>query len=74
MDKQLEVFKNFDGILVITTDHITSVKTKSHESGKVPLLIYGKGKDTVKTFDEFSVRKGRLKNYVPIKLWKYVLK
>ena len=74
IDKQLEMFKNFDGILVVTTDHITSVKTKSHEPGKVPLLIYGKGKDSVKTFDEFSVKKGRLKNYIPLKIWKTVLK
>jgi 2,3-bisphosphoglycerate-independent phosphoglycerate mutase len=44
--------------------------------GKVPLLIFckGKGTDKVKTFDEFSVKKGRLKNYNPAKLWKYVLR
>lgn len=74
IDKYMEMFKKFDGILVVTTDHITSVKTKSHEPGKVPLLIYGKGKDKVKTFDEFAVKKGRLKNYVPSKIWRYVLK
>jgi 2,3-bisphosphoglycerate-independent phosphoglycerate mutase len=73
IDKKMEMFKKFDGILVVTTDHITSVKTKSHEPGKVPLLIYGKGKDKVKTFDEFAVKKGRLKNYLPVKIWKSVL-
>jgi 2,3-bisphosphoglycerate-independent phosphoglycerate mutase len=42
--------------------------------GKVPLLIYGKGKDRVKTFDEFSVKKGKLKNFTPKKVWSYVFK
>lgn len=74
IDKKLETFKKFDGILVITTDHITSTKFKVHMPGKVPLLIYGKGKDRVKTFDEFSVKKGKLKNYVPLKMWKYIFK
>lgn len=74
IDKHLEAFRKFNGILVVTTDHITSVKTKSHEPGKVPLLIYGLGKDSVNTFDEFSVKKGRLKNYVPMKIWRTVLK
>jgi 2,3-bisphosphoglycerate-independent phosphoglycerate mutase len=74
IDKYLDMFKKFDGILVVTTDHITSVEHKSHMPGKVPLLIYGKAKDNVKTFDEFAVKKGRLKNYSPLKLWKSVLK
>lgn len=72
IDKKLEVFKKFDGILIVTTDHITSTEFKIHMPGKVPLLIFGKGKDKVKTFDEFSVKKGRLKNYNPRKLWKFV--
>lgn len=74
VDKYLDMFKKFDGILVITTDHITSVEFKNHMPGKVPLLIYGKGKDGVKTFDEFAVKKGKLKNYVPLKIWKHVFK
>lgn len=74
IDKKLEMFKKFGGIVIITCDHITSVEFKSHMPGKVPLLIYGKGKDKVKTFDEFAVREGKLKNYNPVKLWKYVLK
>ncbi len=75
IDKKLEAFKKFDGVLIVTTDHITSTEFKTHMPGKVPLLIFGKGKVTnkVKTFDEFSVKKGRLKNYTPQKLWKYVL-
>lgn len=72
IDKRLEAFKKFDGILIVTTDHITSTEFKSHMPGKVPLLIFGLNKDKVNTFDEFSVKKGRLKNFTPSKLWKYI--
>jgi 2,3-bisphosphoglycerate-independent phosphoglycerate mutase len=74
VDKKLEMFKKFDGIVIVTCDHITSTKLKSHMSGKVPILIYGLGKDGSKTFDEFSVKKGKLKNYTPSKLWKLVFR
>ena len=74
VDKRLEAFKNFKGVLIITCDHITSTELRRHMPGKVPLLIYGKGKDRVKTFDEFSVKKGKLKNFTPKKLWRYVYK
>jgi 2,3-bisphosphoglycerate-independent phosphoglycerate mutase len=72
VDKRLEAFKKFDGILVVTCDHITSTEHKAHMPGKVPILIFGKGKDKVDKFDEFSVKKGKLKNYTPKKLWKFV--
>jgi len=74
VDKRLEMFKNFKGVLIVTCDHITSTQLKSHIPGKVPLLVYGKGKDRVKNFDEFSVKKGKLKNFTPTKLWKYAFK
>jgi 2,3-bisphosphoglycerate-independent phosphoglycerate mutase len=72
IDKKLESFKSFDGILVVTCDHITSCETKKHEYGYVPLLVYGRGKDKSKRFDEFETKKGKLKNYNGAKLWKYV--
>jgi 2,3-bisphosphoglycerate-independent phosphoglycerate mutase len=73
LDKRLEMLKKFDGILVLTSDHITSSIEGKHMPGPVPLLVYGKAKDAVKIFDEFSVKKGKLKNFTPMKLWKYVL-
>jgi 2,3-bisphosphoglycerate-independent phosphoglycerate mutase len=73
IDEYLDDFKNFDGILILTCDHITSCKTRKHEYGPVPILIYGKGKDRVERFDEFSVKKGRLKLIDGKKLWKVVL-
>lgn len=73
LDKKLERFRKFDGVLVLTTDHITSTENRMHMSGKVPVLVYGRGKDAMKTFDETSVKKGKLKNYIPLKLLKYAL-
>jgi len=74
IDSRLEDFKNFDGILIITSDHITSSKKREHLHGPVPLLVYGlKKKDKVKSFDEMTVRKGKLKNFTPSKLWRLVL-
>ena len=74
VDVFLEKFKNFDGILIVTCDHITSTKNKRHEHGPVPFLIYGsKMKDKIKSFDEFSAKKGKLGLIAPSKLWKLVL-
>ena len=72
IDKRLESFKSFGGILVITCDHITSCKHKQHIPGPVPVLVYGRRKDRVKRFDEFSVKKGLLKRLSGRQLWKYV--
>ncbi|MFH0711472.1 MAG: 2,3-bisphosphoglycerate-independent phosphoglycerate mutase [Candidatus Aenigmatarchaeota archaeon] len=72
IDQRMDMFKDFDGILVFTADHITATKLRAHAEGAVPVMIYGKGKDKIKKFDEFSVKKGKLKLTTPIKLWKYV--
>lgn len=72
IDESMEMFRNFDGIVIVTCDHITACKTRRHEWGPVPLLVYGKGKDSVEKFDEFSVKKGRLKLINGKKLWKFV--
>jgi 2,3-bisphosphoglycerate-independent phosphoglycerate mutase len=72
IDAKLERFENFDGILILTCDHITSCETKKHMPGPVPVLIYGKKKDKVKTFDEFHAKKGSIKKISGRQLWKYV--
>ena len=72
-DSWLGKLRSFEGILIVTCDHITSCLHRSHLPGKVPLLVYGKEMDRVKRFDELSVQKGSLKNFTPLKLWKYVL-
>jgi 2,3-bisphosphoglycerate-independent phosphoglycerate mutase len=73
VDGFLEEFKKFDGILIVTCDHITSTINRRHEWGPVPVLVYGKGsKDRVQKFDEFSAKKGKLKLMTPSKFWKFV--
>lgn len=60
IDEYLEDFRDFDGILVVTCDHITSCKTRRHEYGPVPVLVYGAGRDSAQAFDEFEAEKGKL--------------
>lgn len=72
VDKKLEMFKKFRSVFVLTTDHITSTELGKHMPGPVPVLVYGRGKDRVRTFDEFSVKKGKLKNYTGLRLLKYI--
>jgi len=60
IDMHLGDLKNFDGIIVLTCDHITSSQRGTHEYGPVPVLVYGKKKDPVKTFDEKHVQEGSL--------------
>lgn len=72
IDARLEPFKKFNGILVLTCDHITSSESGMHERGSVPVLVYGKKKDDVKTFDEESVKKGLLKTMSGRELMKYI--
>lgn len=74
IDTFFEKLLDFEGILIVTCDHITSCKTKKHEFGYVPLLIHGKGKDRIRSFNEMSVKKGKLKKFNGKKLWRFVLK
>ncbi len=72
IDRKLEAFKDFNGILVVTCDHITSCKLRAHAYGPVPVLVFGKGKDKVKTWNEFSVKKGKLGLITGKGLWEFV--
>ncbi|MEM5766534.1 MAG: phosphoglycerate mutase [Candidatus Aenigmatarchaeota archaeon] len=73
IDDYLGRLRYFDGILIITSDHITSCKTRKHEFGPVPILVYGKGIDNVQKFDELSVKKGKIGLINGKNLWKIVL-
>jgi 2,3-bisphosphoglycerate-independent phosphoglycerate mutase len=74
IDKEMKVFMEFDGILVITSDHITSTKLKEHHPGPVPVVVFGKDIDNVEKFDEISAKKGKLGLINGKKLLKYVMK
>jgi len=72
IDRQMNIFRNFNGIVVISCDHITSTLQRKHEYGAVPVLLYGKGKDKTKTFDEFEAKKGKLGLTEMSKVWRKV--
>ncbi|MGC8812626.1 MAG: 2,3-bisphosphoglycerate-independent phosphoglycerate mutase [Candidatus Aenigmatarchaeota archaeon] len=74
IDRKLEHFKNFKGILVVTCDHITSCKTRKHEFGPVPVLVYGKGKGRAKSFSEMEAEKGKLGLITGKKLMEFILR
>jgi 2,3-bisphosphoglycerate-independent phosphoglycerate mutase len=74
IDRKLERFKNFKGILVVTCDHITSCKTRKHEFGPVPVLVYGLGKGKSKAFNEIEAEKGKLGLITGKKLMDLILK
>ncbi|MEM5834886.1 MAG: 2,3-bisphosphoglycerate-independent phosphoglycerate mutase [Candidatus Aenigmatarchaeota archaeon] len=73
IDRKLERFRNFKGILVVTCDHITSCKTRKHEFGAVPVLVYGKGKGKSKSFNEMEAEKGKLGLITGKKLMEFIL-
>ncbi len=72
IDKKLGAFKNFDGIVVVTCDHITSCKSKSHVIGPVPVVVYGRKKDDVSSFSEKTAKEGSLKLMSGRELLKFV--
>lgn len=72
IDVHLESYRDFEGIVVLTCDHITSSKSGNHEYGKVPVFVYGKKEDTVKKFDEKSAKKGSLKKMSGRELMKFI--
>jgi 2,3-bisphosphoglycerate-independent phosphoglycerate mutase len=68
IDERLEIFKKEKINLIVTCDHITSWLTGKHMQGKVPCLVYGKGKSKVKKFDEFNAKDF---DYRPKTFWKW---
>jgi 2,3-bisphosphoglycerate-independent phosphoglycerate mutase len=72
IDAKLADFKKFDGLVVLTCDHITSSITGSHERGPVPVVVVGRRKDSVKKFSEEAVKSGSLKVMGGYDLMKYI--
>lgn len=59
--------------IMLLPDHPTPIKLRTHTSDPVPFLIYGDKRDDVKTFDEFSCKKGRYGLIDGIKLMKLLI-
>jgi 2,3-bisphosphoglycerate-independent phosphoglycerate mutase len=55
-----ELTKLKDTLICITGDHSTPCKLKSHSDDPVPVLIYGKDKDSIEDFSEKACKKGKI--------------
>jgi 2,3-bisphosphoglycerate-independent phosphoglycerate mutase len=60
--------------LIVTSDHATPCKLKSHSDDPVALLFYGNGKDKMTEFSEKSCQKGSLKTRLGKDIMKLVTK
>lgn len=59
-------------VICITTDHSTPCSIKAHSEHPVPILVYGKGKDSVSEFSEKACKKGSLGFFEGKKLLKVI--
>jgi len=74
IDKNLKPILNLkDVLIVVTADHSTCSNLKRHCSEPVPLLIFGKERDSVKKFSERTYQKGKLGRLKQIKLVSKIL-
>ncbi|MBL7100401.1 MAG: hypothetical protein ISS23_00430 [Nanoarchaeota archaeon] len=59
-------------VICVTADHSTPCSIKAHSEDPVPILIHGKGKDSVKEFSEKACSKGSLRFFEGRKLLKLI--
>ncbi len=60
IDRNLEVFSEFTGTIVVTSDHSTCSIMASHCVEDIPLLVKGRGKDKTRYFGEKECLRGAL--------------
>ena len=61
IDKNLKpLLKLKNALIVVTADHSTCCALKRHCKEPIPILIYGREKDSVKEFSERACKKGKL--------------
>jgi 2,3-bisphosphoglycerate-independent phosphoglycerate mutase len=68
IDKSISLFDNFNGILVITSDHSTCSLKKGHCIRPIPFLIWGREKDNTKRFSEKECETGSLGKIEQVKM------
>lgn len=59
-------------VICITADHSTPCSVKAHSEHPVPVLVHGKGKDSVKEFSEKACKHGSLGFFEGKKLLKFI--
>jgi 2,3-bisphosphoglycerate-independent phosphoglycerate mutase len=60
IDKEMTAFNDFNGTLIVTSDHSTSSLSKKHCLIKIPFLVWGRGEDQANRFSEKQCSKGSL--------------
>jgi len=71
IDERLFGFlKKMNVKVCVTSDHATPCCLKNHSADPVPVVIYGKGRDKVRKFDEVSAKAGDLGVFKGIELLK----
>ncbi|MFH1638299.1 MAG: alkaline phosphatase family protein [Candidatus Woesearchaeota archaeon] len=69
------ILKEMKGFrLIVTCDHSTPCAMRAHSADAVPVLLYGKGKDSMARFTEANATKGELGNMVGKELLKTLMK
>jgi 2,3-bisphosphoglycerate-independent phosphoglycerate mutase len=59
-DKYISLFDDFEGTLVVTSDHSTCCLKKGHCTKNIPFLIWGRGNDKTEKFSEEECENGSL--------------
>ncbi len=60
VDSELSLLNDFEGIIVVTSDHSTCSLIKGHCKKRIPFLVHGKDKDDVGRFTEKDCAGGSL--------------
>jgi len=75
IDKNIKPLLNLKNTLIIVTaDHSTCCNLKRHCLEPIPILIYGKGQDSVKEFSEKACPKGKFGQIKQLDLMPKILK
>ncbi len=75
-DKYIPIVRELDpDVIVVTADHSTPSKMKSHSWHPVPVILYSKyaRKDFVESFDEYSCAKGIIGQMPTYQFFSYIL-
>ncbi len=74
IDKNLIPLLNLkNALIVVTADHSTCCSLKRHCLEPIPILIYGKGQDSVKEFSEKACQKGKFGKFPQLELMPKIL-
>ncbi len=68
IDKQMSIFNDFKGNLIVTSDHSTCSLLQNHCKKKIPFLFWGRGSDEGERFTEKECEKGSLGTVRQVKM------